>query len=33
MFLICIFRFLFLQNMSPIMEKIIEPCAFPILIY
>ncbi|ETX63981.1 hypothetical protein D039_4021B, partial [Vibrio parahaemolyticus EKP-028] len=22
-----------LQNMSPIMEKIIEPCAFPILIY
>ncbi|TOM17824.1 hypothetical protein CGH82_18195, partial [Vibrio parahaemolyticus] len=23
----------FLQNMSPIMEKIIEPCAFPILIY
>ncbi|TOG63086.1 hypothetical protein CGI99_19505 [Vibrio parahaemolyticus] len=33
LFLLCLIGVAFLQNMSPIMEKIIEPCAFPILIY
>jgi hypothetical protein len=33
MFQACIFGFVFLQNMSPIMKKNIEPCAFSISVY